>query len=144
MTTRSADPYLAFRFEVAIDGEFSGGFSEVSGLEVTTTIQQYAEGGQNGFVHNLPGPVRQSNIVLKRGIVDRRLWNWYAAFMQGEVRYKGGSITVFGTDGTSVHMRVDFRRALPAKWSGPALDAQQAQIAVETLELSHHGLSWHA
>ena len=142
MTARDTDPYLAFRFEISIDGIVAGGFSAASGLELATTMQQYAEGGRNDFIHNLPGPVKQSNIVLKRGIVDRSLWNWYAELLKGSVVYKNGSIVIYSLDGADSEMRVDFLRAIPAKWSGPSLESSQAQVAVESLELAHHGLTW--
>jgi phage tail-like protein len=33
-----------------------------------------------------------------------------------------------------------FRRAFPVKWSGPALNAQQGAVAIESVELVHEGL----
>jgi phage tail-like protein len=33
-----------------------------------------------------------------------------------------------------------FKEAFPAKWLGPELNATQSQVAVETVELCHHGL----
>ncbi len=142
MSGHPTDPYIAFRFEVSIDGIVAGGFEEVGGIELTTTVMQYAEGGRNGFIHNLPGPITQSNITLKRGVVDRSLWNWYAALLQGDVQHKSGTVTVFDPTAETVQMRIDFLNAIPAKWTGPGLSASQSQIAVETLELAHQGLNW--
>ncbi len=33
-----------------------------------------------------------------------------------------------------------FRRGLPTKWSGPALNAAQSAVAIETLEITHEGI----
>lgn len=138
----AAPPFLAFRFAVSIDGLEVGGFSEVSGLDLTMTIQDYAEGGLNDFVRKFPGPVTQANIVLKRGVADRSLWDWFAELRRGVITYRSGSITVMDPTGQNPLMRVDFLNAVPAKWSGPALDAGQGKVAVESLELAHQGLEW--
>lgn len=141
-TARMPDPFLSFRFSVSIDGLRVGGFSEVSGLELTTTTHDYAEGGLNDYVLKFAGPVTQANIVLKRGIVDRSLWDWFADLLRGKVTYRNGSINVLDPTGQQPEMRVDFLNAFPAKWTGPSLDASQGKVAVETLELAHQGLDW--
>jgi phage tail-like protein len=33
-----------------------------------------------------------------------------------------------------------FKRGIPVKWSGPALNASQNSVAVESLEIAHEGL----
>lgn len=48
------DPYLNFRFLVEIHGLIVGGFSEVSGLQSETDIEEIREGGVNDYVHKLP------------------------------------------------------------------------------------------
>ena len=40
-TGKRNDPFLAFRFEVRITGLAVGGFSECSGLQLETEIQDY-------------------------------------------------------------------------------------------------------
>ena len=42
-------------------------------------MQDYAEGGLNTHTWRFAGPHKQSNVTLKRGIVDRVLWDWYHA-----------------------------------------------------------------
>ena len=51
------DPYMSFNFFVEIEGLIVGAFTEVSGLQVETQVHDYQEGGQNEYVHRLPGPV---------------------------------------------------------------------------------------
>jgi len=36
--------------------------------------------------------------------------------------------------------RWQLRRAWPAKWEGPSLDAKTSEVAIETLELVHEGI----
>src|SRR5688572_3136719 len=86
------DPFIAFRFEVLIADFGKAGFSEVSGLQLETEIHDYMEGGQNAFVHKFAGRTKQTAISLKRGIVDRSLWDWYWQISQGQIRRRTGTI----------------------------------------------------
>ena len=38
-------------------------------------------------------------------------------------------------------MRWTLNKAFPVKWTGPAFKANEAAIAIETLEFAHHGIS---
>jgi len=134
------DPFLAFRFEVRLDDLPVAGFSECSGLQLETKVQDYAEGGLNSYVRKFPTRTKQTNITLKRGIVDRDLWNWYWELTQGRVRFRNGSIVVRDPSGEEAVMEWQFRQAFPCKWTGPELNAAQSNVAVETLELCHQGL----
>lgn len=134
------DPIPAFRFEIRIPEFAVGGFSECSGLQLETEVWTYPEGGWNHYERKRPTRTRQSNIVLKRGIVDRIVWDWYFDLTQGNVERKDGSILVYDPSGGSVLMHWVFKQAFPCKWSGPDLNASQSNVAVESLELCHEGL----
>jgi phage tail-like protein len=134
------DPFPAFRFEVKLDDLPVAGFSECTGLHLDTEVQEYTEGGLNSAVRKFPTRTKQSNIVLKRGIVDRVMWDWYFALTQGTVQPKNGSIVVRDPSGQTVVMAWQFREAFPCKWAGPDLNATQNTVAVETMELCHQGL----
>jgi phage tail-like protein len=139
-TSARNDPFLAFRFEIKLDDSSVGGFSECSGIQLETEVHDYPEGGRNTHVHKFPTRTKQSNITLKRGIVDRELWDWYYKLTQGEVQFRNGSVLVHDPSGSQVVMEWQFRQAFPCKWQGPELNATQNNVAVETLELCHHGL----
>jgi phage tail-like protein len=111
-------------------------------LQLETEIQDYAEGGLNTHLHKFPGRTKQNNIVLKRGIIDSSLWQWYYDLARGIVSLRSGSIFVLDpADDSTIVMQWDFDRAFPAKWIGPDLNALQNNVAVETLELCHQGLT---
>jgi phage tail-like protein len=134
------DPYGAYNFLVEIEGLIAGGFSELSGLEVTTEVDTVREGGVNDHVHKLPRSSTQSDLVLKKGQTDvDLLWKWHEDVVAGKVRRKNGSIYLVDAQG-ALAMWWDFTQAFPVKWSGPALDAASGQVAFETLTLAHHGL----
>jgi phage tail-like protein len=134
------DPFLAFRFEIKLDDTSVGGFSECSGIQLETEVHDYPEGGQNAYVEKFATRTKQSNITLKRGIVDRDLWDWYYKLIQGEFQFRNGSILVYDPSGSELVMEWQFRQAFPCKWQGPDLNAKQNNVAVEVFELCHHGL----
>jgi len=136
-----SDPYLAFNFFVEIQGILSGGFSEVSGLQAETETQEYAEGGLNNYVHHFAGRTRYPPLVLKHGLTSLDgLWSWHQKVIQGKVTRLNGTIYLLN------EMRVpliwwNFKNAFPTKWVGPDLRAGSSDIAFESVELVHEGLS---
>lgn len=139
-TGARTDPFVAFRFEVSLDDLTVGGFSECAGLQLETEVHDHMEGGLNTHVLKFPTRTKQTNITLKRGIVDRILWDWYAALVTGTVEVRSGSILIKEPSGTNVAAEWQFKDAFPCKWVGPELNAGQNNVAVETLELCHQGL----
>src|SRR5262249_61566067 len=107
------DPYLAFRFEVRLDGLAVAGFSECSGLQLEIEVQDYPEGGMNTFVRKFPGRVKQTNITLKRGIVDREMWDWYYDLTQGRLTMRNGSVPIRDPSNEQIQVAWHFRTAFP-------------------------------
>ena len=114
-----------FLFEV--DGVEIGRFMEVSGLEVTVETEEIQEGGQNSFVHKLPGRMTWPNITLKRGITQTDgLLTWLNK-SSGEKFTETGNklerstaaITLMGPAGARIRSW-DFDGAFPVKWTGPS------------------------
>ncbi len=72
------------------------------------------------------------------------LWDWYAEFqVTGLVAPRDGTITLASAiEGAMVPVRVwSFTRGWPVKLTGPDLDAQASAVAVESMEIAHHGLA---
>jgi phage tail-like protein len=135
------DPYGACNFLVEIEGILAGGFSELSGLDITTDVDTIREGGVNDYVHRLPKRSTQSDLVLKKGQTDvDLLWNWYADVVAGKVQRKNGSIYLLDPLGVPA-MWWDFAQAYPIKWAGPTFNAGSAVVAFESLTLTHRGLT---
>lgn len=134
-------PYQTFNFAVEIEGLLVGGFSEVSGLEGTIEVEEYREGGVNGFVHQLPVRTSHANLVLSRGLTSvSTLWNWYYNTTLGSIQRRNGTLMLLDARQLPV-MWWNFRNALPVRWTGPAFSATSDEVAVETLELAHEGLT---
>jgi phage tail-like protein len=136
------DPYLVQNFLVEIDGVTTASFSEVSGIDVSTDVIDYREGNEKvDSVRKLPGLNKYTNITLKRGLIkDLSLWNWMQIVLNGNLQRANVSITLLDRADNPV-LRWDLLNAWPCKWSGPVLNAQSNDVAIETLEICYEGLS---
>ena len=142
MVGARSDPYLGFNFLVEIKDIVVAGFSEITGLEAETEVHSYREGGENRFMHKFAGPTNfPSNLVLNHGITDTpELWDWCERVRNGTVDRKSVSVILRDRFGNEA-WRWNFRDAYPIKWIGPQLRAATAEVAIETLELVHRGMS---
>ena len=140
-TGQRVDPYGNFNFLVEIDGITRAAFHEVSGFDSTIDVIEHREGGENTTVRKLPGMTKHSNIVLKWGLADDTdLYNWHRDAVNGKVQRRNGSIVLLDRQGQE-RMRWNFVNAWPSKWDGPDFNAEGNDIAIETLELAHEGVS---
>jgi phage tail-like protein len=134
------DPYNGFNFRVEIDGVSLAAFSEVSGLENETAVIEYRVGGDPNTVRKLPGLTRYADIVLRRGITqDAELWSWRKNVIEGKTDRRNGSIVLLDDEGNQV-VRWNFLQGWICKWKGPALDARDNEVAIETIAIAHEGL----
>jgi phage tail-like protein len=134
-------PFMTFNFAVEIEGLLVGGFSQVEGLASDIELEEYREGGVNGFVHKLPGHTTHANLVLRHGLTAiSTLWNWYDNTSRGVITRRNGTIMLLDRRQIPV-MWWNFRNGLPVRWTGPTFDAASDAVGVEALELVHEGLS---
>src|SRR5262249_24964079 len=104
--------------------------------------QEYAEGGLSAYRHRLLGETHYPNVVLSRGLIDiDTQWSWFSSTSAGFIKRKHASIIVCDSHGYP-GMWWDLLEALPVKWSAPSFKASQGgQVAVESIELVHKGIS---
>ncbi len=114
----------------------------MSGLESETEVIEYRTGADKaGTVRKLPGLTKYANIVLKRGVTqDRELWNWRKAIEQGTPDRRNGSIVLLDDERNEV-VRWGFSNGWIAKFVGPDLNAKANDVAIETIEIAHEGLT---
>ncbi|MDD5320658.1 MAG: phage tail protein [Methylococcales bacterium] len=135
------DPYRVYKFKVEIDGITRGGFREASGLDSTQDPIEYREGTDGLHSKKLPGLNKSSNISLKWGITDdAQLWEWRKKSIDGTVERKNGSIVLYNDAGEE-KIRWNFIEGWPTKWTGPSFNATGNEVAIETLEIAHEGLT---
>jgi phage tail-like protein len=133
-------------FLVEVDGVEIGRFMEITGLEVEVGVESIEEGGENGYSHKLPGRMSWPNLVLKRGITQNDgLLEWLNKSSgegftgQGnKLNRSSAAITLMGPGGKRIRAW-NFDGAFPIKWRGPSFAADSTDMAVEELEIAHHG-----
>jgi phage tail-like protein len=136
-----APPLQLGRFLVEIGSEVVANFQDCSGLAVEIEVQEYQEGGNNEFIHKLPGRMKYPNITLKRGITDNAQFSSWRPKVEGgkiTVEKKNLAIILFNHAGETVKTW-EVSEAYPIKWTGPDFKASSMEVAIETLELVHQG-----
>jgi phage tail-like protein len=135
-------------FLVEVDGQTVGRFIEVSGLEVSIEVMEHEEGGENFFVHKLPGRITWPNLVLKRGITQsNNLIGWIDKSAAGGFEAEGNKLTrstmaVTLMSAAGARLRSwNFEGAFPVKWVGPSFAMSSDDPPMEELEIAHHGFS---
>jgi phage tail-like protein len=138
-------PFTTAHFVLAIDGLASVSFSKCSGLAGEVSVEEYQEGGENRFSHRFPTRASAPNLVLSQGAGPlAELWDWFSEFhVTGLVTPRDGTVVLMSTvEGALSPVRVwAFTRGWPVKLTGPDLDAQSSAVAIEAVEIAHHGLT---
>lgn len=139
-------PPVGFYFKVSIDGlpEGDSAFQEVTGLSVSVETQSVAEGGENRFVHQLPLRAKADRLVLKRGLnVSSQLLSWCQKAVE-EFSFSPRTIHVFLLDPSRPDSANNplaawhIVNAYPVKWSVSAFNAEENNLAVETIEIQYN------
>lgn len=139
-----ADPFGAFHFRLEIDSEEVGHLLGVSGLKTSTSPFEIEEGGNNAFVHKRVDRSRWEGLAIRyASSANRYLQAWREAFLRDPFDAelaRSGAIIVLDNHGEAVR-RYNFVRAWPVSWEGPELDGGSSDLAVESVELAHEGLT---
>ena len=137
----AAYPHGRFRYKVEIDGLTAGGFSEVTGFDVSNDVMEYREGDMVRTPMKIPGLKKYSNITLKKGLADSKvMYDWVIAGVDGAVQRK--TITISLMDETAaVVASWQVINAWPVKYTAPDFNATSSEVAVESFEIAHEGMT---
>jgi phage tail-like protein len=134
------DPLRNFRFRLEIDGVQASGFSEVSGLEVTTEIIEYRAGNEPTHVRKIPGLTKYGNVTLKRGITESmELHDWHRRIVDGAVERKSVVVVIVDEEGQD-KARFEIVEAWPCRYEVTDLDGKGNDVAIEAIELCNEGI----
>ena len=139
-------PLPKFHFEVDWGGNRIG-FTEVSGLDFETEAIQYREGADVQFwKKNQPGMQKWTNISCKRGTFKGdyemfMLWSNTVMFQEVAAKYRR-DITIKLLD-EQHHAVITWvvANAWPTKVQCTDLKADANEVAIESMELVHEGLT---
>ena len=137
-----AYPLPKFHFQVDW-GSDSASFTEVSGLDVETEVIEYRDGANRSYSkQKIPGMQKYANVVLKRGIMpaDNGFFDWWNTVSLNKVERRNVTVSLLNEQHEPV-MVWKIVEAWPAKVAGTDLKADGNEIAVETVELAHEGIT---
>lgn len=138
------DPLPVFSFWVDLGLGGQAYFKGVSGLRYETETVPVRAGGVNNTTYNLVGATKWTNLVFKQGFTkSSALIEWRQEWMQGKMNRIGGTITQLDT-ALQPKAQWTFVRGWPCKWDISEFDASKSELAIETLEIAHDGLTFRA
>lgn len=126
---------------VEIGGLSLGSFITCEGLGMELVMEQREEGGNNGFVWQLPTRVKYSNIKLSRPICQDTgtVVGWLTGIIQ-KAEPETARIRALTAEDQPVAVW-NLQGVIPVKWTGPSLTTESPKVATETIELAHHGFT---
>ncbi|MGK0290126.1 MAG: phage tail-like protein [bacterium] len=135
-------PLPKFYFQVKWDKDVMS-FQEISGLDVESQPIEYRSG--DSPVHsviNMPGLKKYSNITMKKGVFtkDNKFWNWFNQIKLNTIKRIPITISLLDESGAPT-MVWNIQDAWPTKISGTDLKADGNEVAVETIEIAHAGIT---
>ena len=110
----------------------------MDGLGFEYQVTEYREGGVNGYMHKILGPVKYTNLRLSRARSTPRptcCMMWLQSNMIAVIP-QTMSITAMTAAGSEI-TTWNLAGVVPVKWTGPSLDIMSNNVATETLELTY-------
>lgn len=135
-------PLVKFHFQVDWGGTKIG-FTEVSGLDVETEVVEYREGSSPEYSKiKMPGMQKFSNITLKRGTFksDNEFYQWWNTVKLNTIERRDITIKLLNEEHEPVVVW-KVKNAWPTKIQSTDLKADGNEVAIESMEIVHEGMS---
>ncbi|MEU5550249.1 MULTISPECIES: phage tail protein [unclassified Micromonospora] len=133
------DPGTSVHFRLRIDGIDLGDWNSCDGLGCEVEVEQHQEGGNNGFVWQLPSRVRYTNVTLTRPLIPdtAKVARMLAKLPQGVTRGTA-QIAALRPD-RALLVQWGLADVVLVRWTGPSFDPSRSETATESIELAYHG-----
>lgn len=135
-------PLPKFYFQVKV-GDAQIAFQEVSGLDAEAQVIEYRHGNSPEFsTIKMPGIKKYGNVTCKKGVFakDNGLWDWFTKIKMNVIERKTVVISLLDELGKPT-MVWTLANAWPTKITGTDMKSDGNEVAVETLEIAHEGLT---
>jgi phage tail-like protein len=135
-------PVPKFHFQVDWGGTKIG-FTEVTGLEVTTEKIEYRDGASPEYSKiSMPGMQTYGDLTLKRGVFsgDNEFYAWWNTVALNTIERRDITISLLNENHEPVVVW-KVKNAWPTKVTSTDLNSTGNEVAVETLVLTHEGLT---
>ena len=150
MAAKGDYPIPKFHFRVQWGKDFRIGFTEVSGLDLETEVIEYREGSSKTYNSSKqPGRTKYSNVTLKRGTFEGDYdffmeWRKTFYFQEGNQtgsRFRRNVEIMLLNENHEPIITWTLLNAWPSKVQSTDLKADANEVAIETMELVHEGLT---
>jgi phage tail-like protein len=135
-------PLPKFHFLVEWGGS-KVGFTEVTGLDITTEVIEYRDGASPEYsTIKMPGQRKFSNVTLKRGTFadDNQFYQWFNTVSLNTIERRDLIISLLNESHEPVIVW-KVKNAWPTKITPTDLKAEGNEVALESVELAHEGLT---
>ncbi|SEM90545.1 conserved hypothetical phage tail region protein [Nitrosomonas marina] len=135
-------PMPKFYFQVKWDSQVMS-FQEVSGLDIQSEEIKYRHGDSPEFsVIKMPGMKKVGNITMKKGVFkgDNKFWDWFTQIKMNTIKRLPVTISLLDEGGNAT-MVWTLTNAWPTKITGTDLKSEGNEVAIETIEIVHEGLT---
>lgn len=135
-------PMVKFQFRVTFDN-MELLFQEVTGLNAEAQVIEYRGANNKAFAPvKMPGIQKFGNVTLKKGMFkgDTALWQQFTSVKMNT--YKKSTIIISLLDESNdVAMSWSLTNAFPSKITITDMKADANEAAVESMEITHEGLT---
>lgn len=138
----AAYPLPKFHFQVEWGGA-NIGFTEVSGLDVETEVIEYRDGANLEYIKTkMPGMQKFGNITMKRGTFkgDNEFYGWWNTVALNTIERRDVTISLLNENHEPVVVW-KVKNAWPTKVQSTDLKSDGNEVAIESIELAHEGLT---
>jgi phage tail-like protein len=135
-------PLPKFHFQVKWDANVMS-FQEVSGLDIQSEEIKYRHGDSPEFsVVKMPGLKKVGNVTMKKGIFkgDNKFWDWFKEIKMNTIKRLPVTISLLDEAGAPT-MTWTLANAWPSKITGTDMKAEGNEVAIESIEIVHEGLT---
>ena len=118
-------------------------FQEVSGLDTEVQPITYRHGNSPEFSSiKMPGIQQYGNVTMKKGVFksDNKFWDWLNVIKMNTIKRKPVTITLLDETGAPT-MIWTLQNAWPTKITGTDLKSDGNEVAVESIEIAHEGIT---
>ncbi|SRR6056297_359188 len=139
-------PIPKFYFSVDLGSDSGVGeipFQEVSGMDIESQVIEYRSGNDKRFsTAKMPGLVKSGNVTMKKGMFkdDLAFWEWYEKIKMNTIARTTITISLLDEAGAPLMSWV-LGNAWPSKISVTDLKADSNEVAIETIEIVHEGIT---
>lgn len=118
-------------------------FQEISGLAIASEPMKYRKGTSPVFSKvSMTGMVKSNAVTLKKGVFtkDDAFWDWFLQILGNTIERQNVVIKLMDESGNPT-MTWTLLNAWPSKITTTDLKSDGSEVAVETIEIAHEGLT---